>query len=81
MPYYENSIIYKLKRNDDHDDVNIYIGSTTNFKTRKYQHKECCNDIKLKGYNIKIYQFIRDNGGYIYVCIYIYRGKKIGMPA
>ena len=64
MPYYENSIIYKLKRNDDYDDVNIYIGSTANFKTRKYQHKESCNNTKSAQYNTKIYQIIRDNGGW-----------------
>ena len=64
MVLYEKSVIYKLKRNDDYDDTNIYIGSTSNFKNRKYQHKECCNNHKSSHYNNKIYEFIRDNGNW-----------------
>jgi hypothetical protein len=64
MTFYQNAIIYKLKHNEDYDDLNIYIGSTTNFKNRKYQHKTACNNEKGKLYNYPIYQFIRDNGGW-----------------
>ena len=64
MVLYEKSVIYKLKRNDDYDDTNIYIGSTSNFKNRKYQHKECCNNPKSSHYNHIIYEFIRDNGNW-----------------
>ena len=51
---YSNSIIYKLCCRD----VNvkeIYVGSTTNFRARKNQHKSCCKIIKKKN-NIKVYQ-------------------------
>ena len=42
----------------------IYIGSTCNLVQRRYCHKTTCNNIKSKGYNTKIYQFIRENGGW-----------------
>ena len=64
MPIYENSVIYKIKHNEDYDDTNIYVGSTSNFKNRKYQHKTDCNNEKHKIYNLQVYQIIRDNGGW-----------------
>jgi len=64
MPIYQNSIIYKLKHNDDYDDTNIYVGSTTNFRMRKNQHKTCCNNEKDKNYNLPVYQYIRNNGNW-----------------
>ena len=64
MPYYQNSIIYKLCHCNDLDNENIYIGSTTNFTRRKCNHKATCNNEKDKNYNIFVYQFIRDNGGW-----------------
>ena len=41
-----------------------YIGSTRYFKTRLIKHKSSCNNIKSRGYNFKLYQFIRSNGGW-----------------
>ena len=64
MPKYENGVIYKLKHNEDYDDDNIYIGSTTNFKNRKNDHKTSCNNVNHKCYNCPKYQYIRDNGGW-----------------
>jgi len=64
MPYYQNSIIYKLSHCNDLENENIYIGSTTNFTRRKHQHKLTCNNENYKDYNLKIYKFIRDNGGW-----------------
>lgn len=64
MPNYANSSVYKLLKQDDYDNKNIYIGSTTNFKVRKNNHKTCCNNDNAKSYNLKVYQFIRDNGGW-----------------
>jgi predicted GIY-YIG superfamily endonuclease len=64
MTFYDKSIIYKLKHNEDYDDTNIYIGSTSNFKNRRYQHKNNCNNEKYKNYNLKVYQYIRDNGNW-----------------
>jgi hypothetical protein len=64
MPFYQNSVIYKLCHLNDLDNENIYIGSTTNFKNRKHDHKVACNNKNGKRYNFKVYQFIRDNGGW-----------------
>jgi len=64
MPHYQNSVIYKLKRNDDYDDTDIYVGSTTNFKHRKNCHKNNCNNEKQQEYNFPVYQYIRNNGGW-----------------
>ena len=61
---HSNTIIYKLVKNDDYDNVNIYIGSTTDFIRRKNNHKNCCNSEKQKGYTDKKYQYIRENGGW-----------------
>tara|TARA_R110000823_G_scaffold279230_1_gene397541 strand:+ start:43 stop:822 length:780 start_codon:yes stop_codon:yes gene_type:complete len=44
--------------------LDIYVGSTNNFKLRGQQHKSTCNNINDKNYNIKLYTFIRDNGGF-----------------
>jgi hypothetical protein len=63
MPDYSKSIIYKLCCKD----VNvkeIYIGSTINFKRRKCCHKSSCNNINSKKYNLKVYKYIRANGGF-----------------
>ena len=62
---YSKSIIYKLCCKDPNI-TDIYIGSTINFKKRKYDHKWNCNNNieKNKKYNLKIYKFIRDNGGF-----------------
>jgi len=64
MPLYENAFIYKLKHTEDYDDLNIYIGSTTNFRGRKYGHKSSCNNEKQKEYDYKVYEYIRKNGGW-----------------
>jgi len=52
---------YKL-HSDTCDD--IYIGCTSNFNGRKYQHKSSVNNPNQKNYNTKKAQFIRDNGGW-----------------
>ena len=40
----------------------IYIGSTKSYRSRKNQHKIACNSDKK--YHLKIYQKIRENGGW-----------------
>jgi hypothetical protein len=52
---------YKL-----HCDVcdDIYIGCTSNFNNRKYEHKSSVNNPNAKNYNTKKAQFIRENGGW-----------------
>lgn len=64
MPLYQNSIIYKLCHCNDLENKNIYVGSTTNFRNRKNQHKVSYYNERSKKYNYKVYQFIRDNGGW-----------------
>ena len=61
---HSNTIIYKLVKNDDYDNDNIYIGSTTDYIRRKNAHKTSCYNEKSKEYNEKKYQYIRDNGGW-----------------
>ena len=61
---HSNTIIYKLVRNEDYDNVNIYTGSTTDFIRLKNKHKSDCNCVTSKGYYDKKYQYIRDNGGW-----------------
>lgn len=60
---YSKTIIYKIVCND----LNVtetYVGSTTNMVKRRNSHKGRCNNDKGKGYNLKIYQIIRANGGW-----------------
>ena len=64
MTDYSKSVIYMIKKKDDDDNENIYIGSTKNFTKRKWDHKKRCNNPNTKGYNLKVYQYVRDNGGW-----------------
>jgi len=61
---YSKTIIYVIKCKDDNI-TEEYIGSTTDFIKRKCAHKSSCNNEKDKHYNLKIYKFIRENGGWI----------------
>jgi hypothetical protein len=61
---YSKTLIYKLVKNDDYDNANVYVGSTTDFTRRKSEHKTSCNNEKHKEYNDKKYQYIRENGGW-----------------
>jgi len=56
---WENCIIYKIWNEED-----FYIGSTTDFATRKSNHKSDCNNEKTRRYNLKLYQTIREKGGW-----------------
>jgi hypothetical protein len=60
---YSRTVIYiiKCKNNNITEE---YIGSTTDFIKRKNCHKSICNNEKSKLYNLKIYNFIRENGGW-----------------
>ena len=60
---YSKGLIYKFVCNDL-ECKDIYVGSTTNFTKRKNVHKYDCNNEKAKGYNYKVYQIIRENGGW-----------------
>ena len=57
-------VIYIIKHKTD-DTKRVYIGSTINLKERIWKHKSSCNNEKNKNYNNKIYQYLRENGGFI----------------
>jgi hypothetical protein len=61
---YSKTVIYKIVCNDLN--VNdIYVGHTSDFIKRKYGHKNNCNNVSQKtAYNFKVYQTIRNNGGW-----------------
>ena len=60
---YSKTIIYKIVCNDLNI-CDVYVGSTTDFIRRKRQHKYNCNNEKSNSYNCKVYQTIRQNGGW-----------------
>jgi len=64
MPDYNKGCIYMIKHNQDFNNENVYIGSCCNFTRRKCGHKTVCNNPNYKNYNLKLYQIIRDNGGW-----------------
>ena len=60
---YSKTIIYKIVCNN----LSIkesYVGHTTDMTKRKCSHKSHCNNEKDKKHNLKIYQIIRENGGW-----------------
>jgi hypothetical protein len=63
MVHYDKSIIYKICCKD----VNVkgeYVGSTTNFQRRKGEHKYSCIKENNKKYNLNVYAYIREHGGW-----------------
>ena len=60
---YDKTHFYKIVCRD----LNIkdcYVGHTTNFRTRKNQHKTTCNSPLNKSHNFPVYKFIRENYGW-----------------
>jgi len=57
------SVIYKIYCKDENI-KDCYIGSTNDLHKRKIIHKSDCNNLSCKSYNLKVYQFIRANGGF-----------------
>jgi len=55
--------IYKIYCLDENI-KDIYVGQTTDFNGRKRSHKFYCNNENYTEYNQKLYQFIRNNGGF-----------------
>ena len=60
---YSKTNIYKIVCNDL-SVKDCYVGHTTNMTERKHNHKSRCNNEKNKSHNLKIYQIIRENGGW-----------------
>lgn len=61
---YKKSIIYKIVCKDLRIKES-YIGSTTNIVKRRNKHKYDCNTEKSNQHNLKIYNFIREHGGWV----------------
>jgi len=59
---YSKCVIYKIQHKDNND--LLYVGHTTNFTKRKYEHKSRAICETSKEYNRKVYQMIRENGGW-----------------
>jgi len=59
---YSKCSIYKIE-NIDNSNL-VYIGHTTSFNKRKGKHKSNCNNEKSRQHNYKIYQMIREHGGW-----------------
>ena len=51
-------LVYKISFKDCDE---FYIGSTVNLMNRKIKHKYSCYNSKVKKYNYKLYQFIREH--------------------
>tara|TARA_R110000772_G_scaffold33141_1_gene80789 strand:- start:147 stop:704 length:558 start_codon:yes stop_codon:yes gene_type:complete len=62
-PSIKDYIFYKIFCLNDAIELS-YIGSTADWKTRKYQHKYNCNNENGIEYNFKVYKTIRENGGW-----------------
>ena len=61
---YQNTLIYKISCKDLAI-TDCYVGHTTNFTLRLYNHKaHCKNEKGNKEYYYKVYEFIRSNGGW-----------------
>ena len=60
---YQNTIIYKIVCNDLNI-KHVYVGHTTDFTKRKARHKYDCINHNSKKRNLKVYETIRDNGGW-----------------
>ena len=63
MPDYSNTVIYKIFCKNTNVSE-IYIGHSTDFNNRKSKHKYSCNNENDKRYNLKVYHYIRENGGW-----------------
>ena len=58
-----NNVIYKIYCKDENI-KDFYIGSSTNLYVRINVHKCRCNNEDTDGYYLKLYEFIRENGGW-----------------
>jgi len=63
MPDYAKCVMYKICCRD-REVKEIYVGSTCNIIRRRSEHKYNCNTETSKKYNVKVYQFIRECGGW-----------------
>jgi hypothetical protein len=60
---YSNTIFYKIFCKDP-TIKDLYVGMTTNFVQRKHAHKQSCKNENASNYNCKLYNYIRNAGGW-----------------
>ena len=60
---YSTTIIYKITCNDN-SITDKYVGHTTNFVQRKHSHKNNCVNEKSSSHKCKLYEIIRQHGGW-----------------
>jgi len=61
---YENCVIYKLVHKEDEDKYEKYVGHTiVGLNNRMKSHKLECNNDYRRAHNLKVYKYIRENGG------------------
>ena len=60
---YSNTIFYKIFCKDPIT-KDLYVGMTTNFVQRKHAHKQSCKNENSPNYNCKLYNYIRNAGGW-----------------
>ena len=63
MVNYANSVVYKIMSLDPEID-DVYVGSTTDYKNIKINHKSNCNNQYSRYYNRYVYEFIRKHQGW-----------------
>ena len=63
MPDFANSVIYTISSNDPTLHL-VYVGSTTDFDTRKTNHESDCYNHNQPKFDWLLYQMIRENGGW-----------------
>jgi hypothetical protein len=62
-PKFENSVVYKIYCLDS-EITDIYVGVTTNLKSKDYHHRKSCT---VEGYTEckrYVHQFIKSHGGW-----------------
>ena len=60
---YSNTVFYKIYCKDPAV-KDLYVGHTTNFVQRKYNHKRTCIKENDANHHLKVYKFIREHGGW-----------------
>ena len=61
---FSKTIIYKIVHKEDPDNHDTYVGHTTEFTKRKSSHKRRCENPNNTKHHLKVYQYIRENGGW-----------------
>jgi hypothetical protein len=60
---YSKTVMYKIV-SKDLNIKEVYVGHTTDFIKRKYSHKSLTENKNSRKYTYKLYNFIRQNGGW-----------------